>query len=65
VFKNADGGRGFRRPRTFLNAFNFTVAYLRVYVGQLRRALEPEPSRPRWFLTEPGIGYRLAEPEDR
>jgi two-component system KDP operon response regulator KdpE len=38
------------------------VAYLRVYVGQLRRKLEPEPSRPRWFVTEPGVGYRLVEP---
>jgi two-component system KDP operon response regulator KdpE len=37
------------------------VAYLRVYVGQLRHKLEPHPSRPRWFLTEPGIGYRLVE----
>lgn len=45
-------------------AYEHDVAYLRVYVGQLRRALEPEPSRPRWFLTEPGVGYRLAEPED-
>jgi two-component system KDP operon response regulator KdpE len=38
------------------------VAYLRVYVGQLRHKLEPDPSsRPRWFLTEPGVGYRLVE----
>jgi two-component system KDP operon response regulator KdpE len=35
------------------------VAYLRVYLGQLRQKLEPEPARPRWFLTEPGVGYRL------
>jgi two-component system KDP operon response regulator KdpE len=33
--------------------------YLRVYVAQLRRKLEPEPARPRWLLTEPGVGYRL------
>ena len=33
--------------------------YLRVYCGQLRRKLEPEPSRPRWIVTEPGIGYVL------
>jgi two-component system KDP operon response regulator KdpE len=33
--------------------------YLRVYVAQLRRKLEPDPSRPRHLLTEPGIGYRL------
>ncbi|MEU6642363.1 response regulator [Saccharomonospora sp. NPDC046836] len=33
--------------------------YLRVYVAQLRRKLEPEPSRPRHLLTEPGMGYRF------
>lgn len=31
--------------------------YLRVYVRQLRLKIEPEPSRPRYILTEPGIGY--------
>jgi two-component system KDP operon response regulator KdpE len=35
--------------------------YLRVYMGQLRRKLEPEPARPRYLLTELGVGYRLAE----
>jgi two-component system KDP operon response regulator KdpE len=33
--------------------------YLRVYMGQLRQKLEKTPSRPRYFLTEPGVGYRL------
>ena len=33
--------------------------YLRVYIGTLRRKLEPVPSRPRHLLTEPGRGYRL------
>ena len=33
--------------------------YLRVYLAQLRRKLEPDPSRPRHLLTEPGMGYRL------
>jgi two-component system KDP operon response regulator KdpE len=33
--------------------------YLRVYVAQLRRKLEHEPSRPRYLLTEPGMGYRF------
>jgi two-component system KDP operon response regulator KdpE len=33
--------------------------YLRVYMAQLRRKLEPHPSRPRHFLTEPGMGYRF------
>ena len=34
--------------------------YLRVYMRQLRHKLETEPSRPRYLLTEPGVGYRLA-----
>ena len=33
--------------------------YLRVYLAQLRRKLEPDPSHPRHLLTEPGVGYRL------
>jgi two-component system KDP operon response regulator KdpE len=33
--------------------------YLRVYVAGLRRKLEPDPSRPRHLLTEPGMGYRF------
>jgi len=33
--------------------------YLRVYVGQLRRKIESDPSRPRHIITEPGVGYRL------
>jgi two-component system, OmpR family, KDP operon response regulator KdpE len=33
--------------------------YLRVYAAQLRRKLEPDPSRPRYLLTEPGMGYRF------
>src|SRR5581483_6830961 len=34
--------------------------YLRVYLAQLRRKLEPEPSQPRYLLTAPGMGYRFA-----
>lgn len=37
--------------------------YLYVFIGQLRRKIEPEPGRPRYLLTEPGIGYRLRAPE--
>ena len=33
--------------------------YLRVYIGTLRRKLEPMPSQPRHLITEPGMGYRL------
>ena len=33
--------------------------YLRVYMGQLRHKLEPDPARPRYLINEPGVGYRL------
>ena len=39
--------------------------YLHVYVSQLRRKLEPDPTRPRYLLTEPGAGYRLVDPTAR
>jgi len=35
--------------------------YLHVYVGRLRQKLEPDPARPRYLRTEPGVGYRLVE----
>jgi two-component system KDP operon response regulator KdpE len=37
--------------------------YLRVYIRQLRRKIEADPERPRYILTETGIGYRLRESE--
>ena len=33
--------------------------YLRVFIAQIRRKLEPDPARPRYFITEPGMGYRF------
>jgi two-component system, OmpR family, KDP operon response regulator KdpE len=33
--------------------------YLRVYMAQLRRKLEPHPPRPKYLITEPGMGYRF------
>jgi two-component system KDP operon response regulator KdpE len=33
--------------------------YLRVHMAHIRRKLEPEASRPRYFITEPGMGYRF------
>ena len=33
--------------------------YLRVFMAQIRRKLEPNPSHPRYFITEPGMGYRF------
>ena len=40
-------------------AYGSESNYLRVYIAQLRRKLEREPSRPRYLLTEPGMGYRF------
>jgi two-component system, OmpR family, KDP operon response regulator KdpE len=44
-------------------AYQVEAHYLHVYVSQLRRKIEPDPSSPRYILTEPGAGYRLVEPE--
>jgi two-component system KDP operon response regulator KdpE len=38
------------------------VEYLRVFVNQLRKKIEPDPSHPRYLLTEPWVGYRFALP---
>ena len=37
------------------------VQYLRVYIGQLRAKLEEDASAPRYILSDPGVGYRLAQ----
>ena len=37
--------------------------YLRVFMTQIRHKLEPEPSKPRYFITEPGLGFRFEAPE--
>ena len=39
--------------------------YLRVYIGQLRRKLEPDPAQPRYLITESGVGYRLRMEDER
>ncbi len=47
-------------------AYERETNYLRVYLAAVRRKLEPVPSTPRYFLTEPGMGYRFTtvhEPE--
>jgi two-component system KDP operon response regulator KdpE len=40
-------------------AYTKETQYLRVYMGQLRQKLEDDPARPRYLVTEPGVGYRL------
>ena len=38
--------------------------YLRVHVAHIRAKLEEDPSRPRYLITEPGVGYRLRDPQN-
>ena len=40
-------------------AYEKETHYLRVYLAQLRRKLEPDPAHPRYLHTEPGMGYRF------
>ena len=40
-------------------AYETETNYLRVYMAQIRRKLEPDPAQPRHFITEPGLGYRF------
>jgi two-component system, OmpR family, KDP operon response regulator KdpE len=44
-------------------AYQAESHYLHVYVSQLRRKIEPDPTRPRYLLTEAGAGYRLVSPD--
>jgi two-component system, OmpR family, KDP operon response regulator KdpE len=37
--------------------------YLHVYIGQLRRKIEPDPAHPRFILTISGVGYRFSSEE--
>jgi two-component system KDP operon response regulator KdpE len=46
-------------PQVWGPGYATETNYLRVYLAQLRRKLEPDPSRPRSLITEAGIGYRL------
>ncbi|MEF2977942.1 response regulator [Subtercola sp. YIM 133946] len=41
------------------SAYTNEDGYLRLYLAQLRKKLEPDPARPRYLITEPGLGYRF------
>jgi two-component system, OmpR family, KDP operon response regulator KdpE len=45
-------------------AYGTETNYLRVHIANLRRKLEQDPSRPRYLITEPGIGYRFLSGND-
>jgi two-component system KDP operon response regulator KdpE len=45
-------------------AYSDETHYLRVHMTHVRRKLEPDPTRPRYFVTEAGMGYRYQPPED-
>jgi len=42
-------------------AYGTETNYLRLYLAQLRRKLEPDPAHPRHLLTAPGMGYRFED----
>jgi two-component system, OmpR family, KDP operon response regulator KdpE len=42
-------------------AYETETHYLRVHIAHIRSKTEPEPSRPRYVITEPGVGYRLKD----
>ena len=44
-------------------AYQQESSYLHVYVSQLRRKIESDPRRPRYIVTESGVGYRLVAPD--
>ncbi|MGW1811914.1 winged helix-turn-helix domain-containing protein, partial [Streptomyces sp. NPDC002078] len=56
-------GRLITQSRLLLEVWGPTYGentnYLRVYMAQLRRKLEADPSHPRYLITEPGMGYRF------
>jgi two-component system, OmpR family, KDP operon response regulator KdpE len=47
--------------RVWGDSYTDQTHYLRVYMAQLRRKIEDDPAQPKYLLTEPGVGYRLAD----
>jgi two-component system KDP operon response regulator KdpE len=45
-------------------AYGTETHYLRVHVAHMRAKLEPDPQRPCYLITEPGVGYRLQDPAE-
>jgi len=57
-------GRQYLLREVWGPGYDDAAGNLRLYMAQLRRKLEPDPSRPRWLLTEPGMGYRFQPDPD-
>jgi two-component system, OmpR family, KDP operon response regulator KdpE len=57
-------GRQYLLQKVWGPGYADAAGNLRLYMAQLRRKLEPDPSRPRWLLTEPGMGYRFQPDPD-
>lgn len=63
----ANAGRTLTHPKLFAEVWRGRSAgdaqqYLRVHVAHLRRKIEDDPVRPRYLITEPGVGYRFVDP---
>ncbi|MBK9180336.1 MAG: response regulator [Acidimicrobiales bacterium] len=54
--------QGYLLQRVWGPQYEQETGYLRVHLAHIRRKLEPDPGRPRYFVTEPGMGYRF-EPD--
>ncbi len=61
LLKNHDRVITHRSLLTAIWGANYTeqTEYLRVFLGNLRKKIEPNPAKPRYILTEPWVGYRL------
>ena len=61
LIRNAGKVLTHRKLLTAIWGGNFAeqTEYLRVFIGQLRKKIEPDPANPRYILTEPWIGYRF------
>jgi two-component system KDP operon response regulator KdpE len=57
----ANAGKVLTHRHILMNAHTEDAQYLRVFIRNLRHKLEPDPARPQYILTEPGVGYRLRE----
>src|SRR5947199_177152 len=58
-YRSSSCRSGSGRPTRWGPAYERETNYLRSYMATIRRKLEPNPSQPRYFRTEPGVGVRF------